>query len=593
MKRMIMSGLAMGVLVGACASDPSKIRAFSSDWQDDQGKSIAGVRARLRAAPALPTSNVVVSVVGQHKVIATPLGEGATWSATHPLESRPVLAGNVVVLFGGGKLTALEASTGNALWSRASSGGAMLGAGDDGVVTAISLENKSGSTLLVVDRRGTVKHEFNVELHLGVPAVMGGVVFVPWGGQYVSAIDASTGDELGRVTLRDKVSRALAIGGEMYFGELSLVRFDDAIASASRSHANRLALPPRELPGRPRWFSSGHERVPVAANASDEDRLFARPAKGHTPLGLDSERFYANYFRLALGFDAARADLRWVHTHPSVIVGGDAVSGGLLLCDAEGKLSALDGKTGKVTFERSVGEPIRSCVVQADTFVAPAASSNANSLVEQLTEAVTFADPTLASAQRLLLRELTTNASDAVTKTLLDLAMNPRVATLVASDARAAISSRRTGGSHMIEALGRRYDFLQDVLVSPPVGPIADALSEMKEPKAPALLAAQLFEPHLSDEDVRRGAAALRVLATAKETAQLRAFFSMYRGTASTEESARAVGSVAEALLRLEPKAARALVEAAVNDAMTAPQVRELLEKALQPKAAADASSKP
>jgi outer membrane protein assembly factor BamB len=584
MKRFCVLYIVLVLALGACASDPSKLRSFSQDWADDQGKSISAVRARLRSAAPSPVTNLVVSVVGTNKIVGTPLGEGAPWSATHALDARPVLAGSVVILSGGGKLTALEASTGKPLWSRSNGGGELLGAGDDGAVTAVTLAKATGSTLLVVDRLGKVKHETDAETRLGIPAVKGGVVFVPWSGQYVSAIDGVTGDEIGRVTLRDKASRALILGDELFFGELSLVRFDDNIGRASRAQASRFSLPARELPGRPHWYPSGLERTPVAATARDEDRLFARPAKGQEALGLDSDRFYANYYRLAFGFDGARGDFGWVHTHESPIVGGDAVLGGVLLCDAQGKLSVLDGKTGQVSFERSVGEPIRSCVVQADSFVAPRASAGARPLVEQLADAVTLADPTLASAQRLLLRELTKNASESVTKTLLDVAMDPHAATVLASDARLAIATRRSGGTHLLAALSKRYDFLHDVLVSPPVGPIADALAAMKEPKSASLLAAQLFEPHVTDDDVRRVAAALSVIATEKETAQLRSFFSMYRASASSEELARAVGSVAEALLRLEPKTSRPMIEQAASDAMTTPEVRARLEAALEPK---------
>ena len=52
----------------------------------------------------------------------------------------------------------------------------------------------------------------------------------------------------------------------------------------------------------------GTERLPPAANARDRDRLFARPSGGDGQLGIDSNRFYASYFRLAFGFDAQKGD---------------------------------------------------------------------------------------------------------------------------------------------------------------------------------------------------------------------------------------------------------------------------------------------
>src|SRR6185436_19853056 len=103
--------------------------------------------------------------------------------------------------------------------------------------------------------------------------------------QYVSALDGTTGDEIGRVTVRDKVSRALTIGGGLYFGEMALVRFDEKIRFASQGGASRVALPSRELPGTPRLLVPGTEKQLPVANARDGDRLFARPSSPEGPLG--------------------------------------------------------------------------------------------------------------------------------------------------------------------------------------------------------------------------------------------------------------------------------------------------------------------
>ena len=58
--------------------------------------------------------------------------------------------------------------------------------------------------------------------------------------------------------------------------------------------------------------------------------------------------------------------------------------------------------------------------------------------------------------------------------------------TEILAEARSLLASRRNGAEFMLEALRRHYDFLSDVLRSPPVGPIADALSAMGE-KRPEL----------------------------------------------------------------------------------------------------------
>jgi outer membrane protein assembly factor BamB len=149
------------------------------------------------------------------------------------------------------------------------------------------------------------------------------------------------------------------------------------------------------------------------------------------------------------------------------------------------------------------------------------------------------------------------------------------------ADARAAIATRRNGASFMLAALGKHYDFLRDVLASPPVGPIADALAAMKEAKGAPLLASHLLDPADTDEDVRRAAAALATLATKDELPTLRRFFAMHRGAAESEDVGLAVASAAEAILRLDPKDGRALIERAAKDPMTVAIARSRLEALL------------
>ena len=395
-----------------CPGDAAHPHTFSTDWLDDQGKSIGAVQARLRGTRRAPgaLADVAVAVAGDKndKLLGAPLMGGSPWTFQHTLDARPIIAGGVVVGSGAGEVFALDAATGRKLWARPSGGAALLGAGDDGTITAVSLSSGKSSTILIVGRDGSVKRQIETDKAIGDPAVVGGIVFAPWSNQYVSAIDASTGDEVGRVVLREKVSRALTIGGGLYFGEVAYVRFDDKISLASGGGANKITIPTRELPGTPRLLVPGTEKLPPVANARDRDRLFARPSAPEGPLGIDSGRFYASYFRLVIGFESSRGQLGWVHTHPSDVIGGEAVSGGVLLCDEEGKIVVLDARTGQTTFQGAFGEPIKSCVVHADSYRSLPPAGGGPSLGQQISEAVSSREASLATAQRLLLRELGT-----------------------------------------------------------------------------------------------------------------------------------------------------------------------------------------
>jgi outer membrane protein assembly factor BamB len=125
-----------------------------------------------------------------------------------------------------------------------------------------------------------------------------------------------------------------------------------------------------------------------------------------------------------------------------------------------------------------------------------------------------------------------------------------------------------------LKALADHYDFLDDVLRPPPVGPLADALAAMGAKEAAPLLARHLNDPANTPDDVERAARALAQIATPKELDELRTFFSLYRATADQQELVNAVISAARALLAVGGDAERQLVERAAEDPLTHPDVK-------------------
>jgi outer membrane protein assembly factor BamB len=584
--------------VTGCGGNELHPKLFSSDWSDDGGASIAGVRNKLRDVQFTRGADVVLAIPtsAKNKIIGMPMSGGAKWTVTHALDARPQIAGSIVVGSGGGEVFALDATTGKQLWSRATGGLPVRGAGDDGNLTAVTLGkvDSAGSVLLVIARDGSVKRQVETDKVLGVPAMLGAHVFVPWSNQYVSAYDAVTGEEVGRVTLREKVSRAWTESSALYFGEVGIFRFDDHIKDASKNGASHIGIPQRELPGTPRLLVPGTERIPVVANALDQARLYARPAGGAVgAYGVDTNRFFATYYSLIMSFDSQSGKLAWVHTNKADVIGGEAVPGGLVTCDEDGKVITFDSKSGGVLAEASFGEPIQSCVVFLDSYKPQGSAPAKGTLSEQISTAVTNREATLATAQRLLLRELATLPDESATKTLVDLARDPRTPPVVEKDARTALAQRRTGAQYMLSALAKHYDFLGDVLVSPPVGPMAEALAAMKEPKASSTLAPYLTDPNITDDDVKRVAAAMLVSATPQELPQLRTFFMMYRAGSESEDMAIATATVAQTILKLDPKDGRTLLTDAAKDPFTTVSVKNKLEAILaaEPAPAAPAAA--
>ncbi len=574
------SAAAVGAVAAlvACGGGQTRSSLFSTTWEDDGGASIARVWQRVGSAPIPESADVVVGVAGHNdKLIGAPIGGGSKWTFVHPLDARPVVSGNVVVGSGGDEAFALDAKTGAVLWKRPTGGIPLLGAGDDGTVTVVTFRKAGGvgNVLLAVAHDGQVVRQIETEKPLGVPAVLGRLAFVPWADQYVSVIDLANGDEAARVTLREQTSRAWTQGGSLWFGEAGYIRFDEHIKDASKGKATTVGLPARELPGSPKLMPSGDKALPPVADATDKVHIYARPRGTDSGAAIEDDRWYATYFRVAMGFGAGKGTLAWAHLGKYDYLGGAAATGGLVLCDEQGKVVELDAKTGGTVGEMDLGEPVRACVVNVDAQHVSGTPTDAMPLAQQLAAVVRADDPQLVVAQKLLLRELSSAEDELATRTLVDLASDTRTSPDLLVAARTALANRRNGATYMEAALAKHYDFLKDVLLPPPVGPIAEALGAMKEKTAAPLLASHLLDPADTDDDVRRAAAALAVVAGSPELPTLRQFFAMYRASATNDDIAAAVVSVGQALIRLEETA---VVVAASKDPTTVPYARERLE---------------
>ncbi len=567
MKRQL--GLSLAAFALACGSTTAGGRVFAPEWQNDGGKSISAVQARVAASPVAAGPGVAVGVADDGLMGIGLDGSGA-WTYPTKIDALPAVSGGVVVATTGGSVIALDARSGKLLWKRPSDGKSLRGAGDDGKVTVVSLgaPGGGGSMVLAIDRTGEVMRKLSPEPDVGTPAVQGNVAFIPWGSQYVSAVDLSSGDEIGRLLLREQVSQAVNIGGQLYFGELSLVRFDDRIGQAASGGATTVSLPVRELPGKPVWFVDGAAVQPATASARERIRIYARPDAANVATG----RFAATYFRVAMGVGATDAKLHWVRTTEGDVLGGAALVSGFAFCTGSGKLLVLDARGG-VAGSHALGKKLRSCVVDGGAFSAPP-GKDPPPLPQQIADAIQLREAQMVVAQRFLLRELGAQDAPTVTKTLIELAEDARTPPMLLEDARQLLSSRRNGAEYMIEALSKHYDFLSDVLRPPPVGPIADALAAMNDKRAAPLLAKHLNDPANTTDDIQRAARALEKLATSTELDDLKTFFALYRATADQAELVNAVLSVARAIVRTGGEDGKRVVRDAAADPLTHPEIK-------------------
>jgi len=553
----------------------STSKALDPDWQNDSGVSIAQVEQKLHSAPKVANARVAIGV-SDAGLSASSLDGKSHWRYSGHPTSAPIIAGPLVIFSEGDQIVALDASSGAKAWSVGNRGLSLRGAANDGSSSALVLADAHKSLFLGVSRSGSSLGSVESKADLGVPAARAGIAFVPWSNQYVSAVDIGSGNENGRLLARVQVSQALNFGGDIYFGEQGLIRFDEKVRFASTNQANHVGLPKVELPGKPSWLGSGLVNSSSQANARTKIRIFAAPVA--TPNGevtLGAGTFVATYFRVVFGLDSKSGALRWVRALPADVVGGAAASSGFVLCDESGKVWSLD-RAGSDAGNLDLGSKLRMCTVDTGAEEVAAAPAR-GSLAVQITEALDNLEPTMAEAERYLVSELGKLEDPIVTKSLIDLSSSPRVPPDLRLETRRLLALRKSGTEYMLSALARHYDFVSGVLLPPPVGPLADALAASGETRAAPLLAKHLNDPANSAEDVAHAARALAKLATPAEYEDLRTFFALYRATADDESLVSAVVSCAEALVRVGGAEGRAVVERAAQDPLTQNDVRRAL----------------
>jgi hypothetical protein len=585
--------LAAALPLGACGGNivQGVGAPFSETWQSDQGKSIAALEQRLRGSKA-PVGTPVAVGVTDTALVGVTLPSGKRWTHSSTADSLPVVAGDVVVASNAGALFALDSKSGRQLWSVPIENRKLRGAGDDGEVTVavVAGENPGKSRFVAVTRRGDVVRTIDSTVDLGFPAAKAGIGFIPWSNQYVSAVDLKTGEEVARLLVREIVTHARNFNGELWFGENGLVRFDDKIRLATTNQATHVALPARPLPGKPVWLGSGNQLWPVSSSARLKIRLSAQPAGGDDHAHFTNHAYLASYFRVVLGLSDQDGSLRFVKSLSGDALGMSAAQHGFAVCDSSGKVSLVSEKGGDAG-STELGARLTACAVDASSASfeetrAPAA------LAEQIGQALAELTPDMAVAQKLLVDELTKQDDPLVTKILIDLTSSTKIPPDLRSAARKLIATRRSGKEYMLAALERHYDYVSDVLLPPPLGPLADALAAMNEVSATPLLAHHLNDPANEMADVERAAVALGKLATPKEYEDLRTFFALYRATADEPSLVNAVVAIGGALLRIGGAPGKTVVERAAQDPLTQADVKRGLGALLAAQSEAPAAPK-
>ena len=373
---------------------------------------------------------------------------------------------------GGGEAFALDAKSGAVLWRRPTGGIPLLGAGDDGAVTVVTFRKAggAGSVLLAVAHDGQVVRQIETEKPLGLARGARAARVRARGPG--STCRSSTSRTATRPRARRCASRRAGPGrrpdrsgsGRWGTSASTITSRTPRKGKATTHHrARRASCRERRSSCR-----SGDKRCrpwPTRPTRCTSTRDRARTDSGAS---IEDDRWYATYFRLAMGFGADKGKLAWVHLHGADFVGGAAAAGrGRALRRAGQGRRARREDRRRARARWTSASRSKSCVVNVDAQriagtpeqVKPLAAAALGGGEGRRSAARQRAEAAPSRARR----PWRTTARRGRSST--SRAIRGRARTSSATRARRSRTGA-TGRRYMEAALARHYDFLKDVLAS-------------------------------------------------------------------------------------------------------------------------------
>lgn len=577
-------------------------QAFDGAWQLRDGAEPRRVASLLAGKKGQKDIAVAVGVTGRGLVGRT-LPQGARWTYEGPLDVAPSISGGAVAFTGEGRLTVLDVTKGTKFFSKDVSGRRLEGFGTDGNSFAFLLVDSDDARpdlLLVTNARGEEVATSTTTARVGTPAVVDGIVLVPFSRQYVSAFDVRTGEQLGRLLVRDSVHTVRASERGVWVLGTGAHFVDERLAETLGRDALELGAP--ELPGEPHWPRDGSKPHQARARPVSIDAL---PMLDGKTAHFAGDAYAYSYFDLVLGFDAPTGRLRWVTSFSRAVTGGDASETGVTVCLEDGTLHHLRWSDGAVLPAGALDSRIRACEVRAlDIEVTVPAREP---LEAQIQSAASSTGPDMAAVQLLLLDELARRPGATGTEALLAVAQDPLSAPVVVERAGELLRKRTDGIDAMLAALEAFAPRLplapgekppasdpalpveqpepntsgregREGLRRPPLEPLAEALTRAGEKRGAPLFARYLHEPAMQGAQSLALVHAVAFLGGPSEVPAVRSFYETYKNTGGDAEFIAALGMAAEFLVQHGNADDRKMVASSRTDDLTHPDLREQLQ---------------
>ncbi len=563
------------------------------------------VLGQLTQQPPRDERPVAVGVTSDpQRLFAFDLSAGLLWERPVHAKSAPLVAGNAVVLREGAGIVVRDLGSGE-VRAVVDETGDLVGADGQGrsVVVAISYGDGDPRGAVAYVDGNRVRWKQPLKLPVGVPALAGDYVLVPWATQRLSALSAKNGAELTRWHFNKTVlGQALVDHGHVYVGQHALMRVDQTLLEQPDKANPGYAPLRRELPGQPPFLRDGYTAVPEPENAYHRLQLEFRIGEHDGVLGAENGTLLLRFYRLLFALDAQKDEIHWVRTFDHDLVGAATQPGGWFVADSAGVLRFVD-LAGETRMQRDLGRPVQVVTIRPGAWIPAAASPGAGApatvssasmaarkgsageaplptLREQLFAAAALEDDRLSAGRAYAVEHLALIPDAAVTAHLIELCSNRKSPEPVQSAACKHLAGRENGGNEVLRALARRASFL-DNTTAPPVGALAKAAALMKLQKAGPLLVSQMEDPNTSARDLAALFDALEKLDHHAAGSAIERFVRLHHAEPAGSEVQPALYAAVHALGALHARSSRASLQDVAQDALTPQGLRDKAAEAL------------
>ena len=598
-KLSVLAAISCGLL-SACAA-----ASFQPRFEAPEAPRPAMVSSEL-AAPKLRSERPVAVglTTDPMRMFAWDLAQSKLlWEQPVQAESAPLVAANAVITRERQGVVVRDLATGEVrtvVDERADLIGAD-GQGDE-LVISLAYEDSAAPGAVALVAGDGVRWKQTLALPVGVPALSGAYVLVPWATQRLSVLAASDGAELARAHYKNSVmGSALVDRGQLYVGQLGLL----PVTSALLDHPDAKYVPftpfKRSLPGQPALLRDGYAKVPEPDSASHRLQLTWRLHRDGDTLSTENATFHVRFYRLLYALDATRDELRWVRSFTHDLVAVSTQPGGTWIADTSGMLRYLDndGVTrARAALDRSVRvmalrtadfTPVTDPPLFTDSDPESLVERPQGSLRQQLAAAAALADDRLGQGRAYAASMLARFPDADTTAQLIGLCSEQHSPEPVRAAACVALRDRTAGQDAVLAALRVRASFLEGT-AAPPVGPLAQAAAKLQLKAAGPLLVSHLEDPNTPARDLTAVLDALELLKVRSAAPSVERFVRLHHAEPEGSELRPALSSALHLLGALQAKAQRATLVDAAADPLTYKATREDAQAAL---ATLDAPPKP